>query len=755
MVSLFLLWVMNSDGSKLTGRFSAPSFVAAGSASRGGQRLIEDVGVLAFASTGAGRVLFTEQGAFFPAAVPGKAAGLEDVEKRREAGLPEEPQPLVVLAAGFASKGKRGVEPRLTRPLPGKVNLLVEPEEDWQVGLQSFGELVYPGAWPGVDLIFEARDRGLGYRLELAVGADSGVIELSTGAERLVLLADGSLRAERSGAWLHIGRPRAFQRVGEREQAVEVAFTCGEHGRYGFALGSYDPNLPLIIDPSLTWSSCLGGSSADESNAIAVDNAGAAYVTGQTTSTDFPTTAGAFDPSHNSAIEVFVSKFSPDGGSLVYSTYLGGTSFDYGYGIAVDSSEMAYITGQTLSSDFPTTPGAYDTFYNGWWAVFVSKLSADGSALVYSTYLGGSDSNYGTGIALDSAGSAFVTGNTDSIDFPITAGAFDSSLNGSSDGFVSKFSADGSALLYSTYFGGSGDDSGRDIALDGTGSAYVTGSTSSTDFPTSAGAYNSSLNGSIDVIVSKLDSAGSTLLYSMYLGGSGSDNARCIALDSAGSAYLTGYTNSTDFPTSAGAYDQSQNGYDDIFVSKLSSDGGSLVYSTFLGGAHNDRGQGIALNSTGSAYLTGFTRSNNFPVTSGAYDTSYNGGYDVIISRLSADGSSLTYSTYFGGSSSDEPKSMTLDSSGAVYVTGYTLSTDFPTTTGAYDTSHNGYSDGFISRLCPIAQPGAITGSATVCPAASAVTYSIAPVLDAVDYTWSVPAGCTIREPPPSPWISL
>jgi hypothetical protein len=307
-------------------------------------------------------------------------------------------------------------------------------------------------------------------------------------------------------------------------------------------------------------------------------------------------------------------------------------------GIAVDSAGAAYVTGAT-SGDFPITPGAFDTSV-GFFAAFVTKLNPLGSGLVYSTYLGGSYVDGGVGIAVDSAGAAYVTGQAGSGDFPTTVGAFDTTHNGGgdifiADAFVTKLNSTGSGLQYSTYLGGSGDDFGLGIALDAAGSAYVTGRSESGEFPTTAGAYDTSFNGGADAFVTQLDPGGSSLAYSTYLGGpSGFDTGRGIALDSAGAAFVTGETFAADFPTTAGAFDTSFNGGVDTFVTKLGPGGSSLAYSTYLGGSGDDVGEGIALDSAGAAYVTGDTLSGNFPTTAGAFDTSFNGARDAFVAKL-------------------------------------------------------------------------------------------------------------------------
>ncbi len=315
-----------------------------------------------------------------------------------------------------------------------------------------------------------------------------------------------------------------------------------------------------------------------------MDTAGNAYVFGSTTSTDFPTTAGAFQTTFSGgSFDTFVTKLNPTGTALVYSTYLGGTGYDFSAGIAVDTAGNAYVTGYTSSTDFPTTAGAYQTSYGGGdYDAFVTKLNPTGTALVYSTYLGGTGFDQGTGIAVDTTGNVYVTGITGSTNFPTTPGAFQSTYAGGSyDAFVTKLNPTGTALVYSTYLGGTSVDEGTGIAVDTAGNTFVTGYTGSTDFPTTAGAFQTSL-GSLggNAFVTKLNSTGTALVYSTYLGGTSSDGGTGIALDPAGNAYVTGFTTSTDFPTTADGYQTTYGGDYDAFVAKFALGPVNLTVNT-------------------------------------------------------------------------------------------------------------------------------------------------------------------------------
>ena len=415
--------------------------------------------------------------------------------------------------------------------------------------------------------------------------------------------------------------------------------TLGGSGTYDAFVTKLDANGAGVV-----YSTFLGGSSHDTGLGIAVDSSGCAYVAGYTASANFPTTPGAFDRTYGGGTyDAFVTKLDPGGAALLYSTYLGGgqgvgqnAGFDIASGIAVDHAGNAFVTGLTYSSDFPITPGAFDTTFAGG-DVFVTKLLASGSALAYSTYLGGSANDAGNGIALDSAGSAYVTGSTASSNFPTTPGAFDVTRGGGIfDAFVTKLEASGAALVYSTYLGGSQDESGEGIAIDGTGNVHVTGVTGSSDFPTTAGAVDVTFGGGYyDGFVTKLEASGAALVYSTYLGGSEREQPAGIAVDSAGNAYVTGYTASADFTTTPDAFDRTFGGITDAFVTKLDGSG-TLLYSTYLGGTRHDQGNEISVDGVGNAYVAGGTESSSFPTTPGAFDRT-RAGFDAFVVKIAAE----------------------------------------------------------------------------------------------------------------------
>jgi len=386
---------------------------------------------------------------------------------------------------------------------------------------------------------------------------------------------------------------------------------------------------------------------------------------------------------------------------LVYATYLGGSDYDRGEGIAVDADRNVYVCGIAESTAFPTTTGAYDTTHNGGFGdLFVTKVKAGGSTLVYSTFIGGNDNDHAKSIAINASGDVYVTGYTSSNDFPVTVTGFDTTLGFNTDAFVLKLGSTGNTLLYSTYLGGSDYDAGWGVAVDSGGIAYVVGSTRSSGFPTTADAYDRSHNQGRDIFVTKMNPTGSALLYSTFIGGGSDDYGNAIAVDGSGNAYITGMTASTNYPTTSTAYDKSSNGDWDLCLTKLAADGGSLVYSTYIGGSKAEDAQSIAVDAKGAAYLTGRTLSSDYPVTAGAYDRSYNGSlYDVFVTKVLPSGGGLAYSTFLGGGYSDMGTGIAVDVDGNSYVGGTVSSLDFPTTSDAYSSVRADTMDFFIAKF--------------------------------------------------------
>jgi len=602
--------------------------------------------------------------------------------------------------------------------LSGTVNYFIgnDPKK-WRTNVPTYGKVEYRNIYPGLDLLYYGNQQQLEYDLIVAPGADPGVARLGiSGASQIQLDRSGDLVLHILGGAVRLRKPVAYQRTQNGRQSIDARYAVAGDGQVMFEVGSYDHSKPLVIDPVLVYSSFLGGSGSDTGAfaGIAVDSAGSAYVTSSTNSTDFPTANPEQLSNGGGVSDVVITKFKPDGSGFEYSTYLGGSLQDTAAGIAVDSSGNAYVTGQTDSADFPTTTGAFQrgkpsTGFNT--AAFVTKLNASGSALEYSTYLGGSLTDWGQAIAVDSSGRASVTGVVNSKNFPVTIGApqptGDYTFGIIGDAFVTTFAADGSSLVFSTYLGGKLFDEGTGIAVDPAGNVYVTGFTTSSNFPV-VNALQPTFGGVSNAFIAKLNPNTSTLVYSTYLGGSGTDQGLAIAVDSSGSAYVTGYTESTDFPTvnpiqaALGGAVSINIINQGVFVSKLNSAGSALVYSTYLGGGesvngHGDLGEGIAVDSTGAAYVTGYSLSGNFPPVNSLqpFITQLN---EVVpfVTKINPEGSALIYSTFLGYG---QGFAIAVDASGNAYATGATISPIFPVTPGAAQTTYTGFRDAYVVKI--------------------------------------------------------
>ncbi len=591
--------------------------------------------------------------------------------------------------------------------LPGKINYFIgnDPKQ-WNKDVPAYAKVKYAEVYPGIDLVYYGNQRQLEYDLVVAPGADPQAIRLDIeGADKLELNAQGDLMLHVSGEESLLKKPFIYQEEqGARREIAGAYVLQGDH-RVGFQVASYDAGKPLIIDPVLIYDILLGANGVDKAMAIVVDSAGDAIVTGQTNSGGFPTVNPVIPFNFQNVQMAFVTKFNPKGDTLLYSTYLGGTSTDSsGQGITIDSSGNAYITGWTQSGDFPVRGDAFQNSLQSFTAGFVTKLSASGN-LVYSTYLGSvgvSDISQGLAIAVDSSGRAYVTGYTNSSSFP-TVSALQSFPGGGLDVFVTKLNDSGTGAIYSTFLGGFGDDQGFGISVDSAGNAYVTGGTSSGNFPTVSGGLQAFYAGGEDAFVSKLNPAGSALVYSTFLGGAGQEEGHGIAVDSSGNAFVTGMSGSSNFPVSNTAaikpFQASNRGALDAFVTKLNSQGTGVVYSTYLGGFNTDVGQGIAIDASGNAFVTGYSNSPDFPVVNQT-TPSKNGGSDAFVTMLNVDGQTLMYSNIIGGSGTEVSNGIGLDSSGNAYVAGYSDSTDAPLTPGGL--RFGGLNtDAFIAKFGP------------------------------------------------------
>lgn len=605
---------------------------------------------------------------------------------------------------------REGVQAVGRDTLAGRVNyFLGNDPSQWRTDLPTFGAVEYSDIYDGIDLVYYGSQRQLEFDFVVAPGANPNAIALRfTGAEHLSLDEGGNLVLDTNGGQVVQQKPILYQEVNGVRQEIAGSFVLQGEGRVSFAVGEYDTQHTLVIDPVLSYSTYLGGSSSDLAFDVAVGSDGSAYLTGQTRSTNFPVTAGTYQGTLAGTDDVFVTKINPAGNAIVYSTYLGGSNQQRGSGIAVDASGNAYITGRVSSTTYPTTPGALSVVYGGGlYDAFVTKLNPSGNGLVYSTFLGGNGQDSGFDIVLDSDGNAHLAGGTNSPSLQVSAGGYLTEVAGT-DAFYIKLNSIGSKVLYGTYYGGSGTrERGNSIGLDAAGNAYLAGRASSSDLPISPGAMQPEFGGGLtDGFVACFNpflSGNDSLLYATYIGGTEADIANGIAVDAAGNAYVVGETESPDFPLKTPFQATFGSGFGDAFVLRLNP-GGSLGYSTYLGGIDEDRGFGIAVNAVGQAHVTGFTSSLNFP-RQNPTQTNLAGGRDAFVTKLNASGNGLIYSTYLGGSgdendilSGDTPGNIALDGAGNMYVTGRTSSTNFPAVSPLQPLS-GGLDDSFLTKI--------------------------------------------------------
>ena len=643
--------------------------------------------------------------------------------------------------------------------LPGKVNYFIGKDASkWRENIPTYSKVHYSLVYPGVDLVYYGHEGALEYDFVVSPGGDPGAIHMQfEGAVPVVDDRGDLILRTGQGDEVRFEKPVVYQEVVHQEtdqhgvdsrRYIEGRFRVTANHEVSFQIGSYDKRRSLVIDPVLTYSTYLGGSGSDGAYGLFVDSTGNAYITGGTTSDDFPTTPGVFQTTlggdNGNCTEeplfqcgdVFVTKLNPTGTALLWSTYLGGLSSEVGFAIFVGSTGV-YVGGQTSSTNFPVTAGAFQTVLptGSTRGGFVTKLNLSGSQLLYSTYLSGSVKDKLHGLAVDSSGNAYVTGETQSSDFPTTSGAFQTTLAGSANAFVTKLNATGTALVYSTFLGGNAADAASSIVIDSSGDAYITGGATSQNFPrqnpiqatfggggTTCPAQHASICG--DAFVTELNPTGSALLFSTYLGGNGEDSGLGIALDSAGNIYVSGGTDSKNFPTTAGVVQPTFGGGSDgctnagiacgdAFLTEINAARTAFVYSTYLGGSGDDiGGLGLVLDAAGNVHMAGLTGSTNFPVTANAVQATFGGGTspcspglvcgDAFVTKFSLDASTLAFSTYLGGSGDDGAGNIAQDGAGNDYVVGVTSSLNFPVTAGVFQPScHScsGSSNAFVAEL--------------------------------------------------------
>jgi hypothetical protein len=605
------------------------------------------------------------------------------------------------------------LQPEGVGMLPGIANYIRGNDPlKWHTNIPTYSKVRYSGVYPGVDLVYYGNQGQLEYDFIVAPGASPKPLEMQfDGAQKLEITSKGDLSVSTGHGSIVFQRPVVYQQINSTRKPVTGGFTLLAKNTVGFRIGRYNHSQPLVIDPTLLYSTYLGGTYQDFVTSVAAGPGGSAYVTGLTLSEDFPLTAGAFQAVNyasetSSVTTAFVSKFNASGTAVLYSTYLGGDAIsgtqynqgDYGKSIAVDSSGDAFVAGYTYSTDFPVTSGSFQTVARQQTSQatgFVTKLNPAGTGLIYSTYLGGNVLDEPTSMTIDTSGNAFISGVTYSTNFPTTSGAFQttnkSAPTGGYNRFVTKLNPSGTALVYSTYLGGTNEMPSylsdffytNPIVVDASGNAYVAAFTNTDNFPTTSGAYQKALKGNFNATLTKFNATGTTLIYSTYLGGSANTFSEGLAVDSSGNAYIAGFTTDADFPVTAGSFQQTNHAtgvpYNDEvinptdtngFVTKINPSGSALVYSTYLGGTTSawggDQIYSLVVDSAGDAIVAGLATSSDFPVTANAYQLKNNGAtlccagsptysYNAFLTQFNPTGTALLYSTYFGGSGQQNP----------------------------------------------------------------------------------------------------
>jgi len=648
--------------------------------------------------------------------------------------------------------------------LPGVANFMVGSDKKaWLANAPTYAGVIYRTLYPGVDLRYEGAEGSLKSTFTVAPGADSALIQWQyKDAGNVSLDADGNLRiklpAKKAGETETIlveHAPVAWQERDGQRVDVAVQYVITQKGEISFVFPQgYDVSLPLTIDPVLTYGTYLGGNGSDRGKAITTDSDGNAYVTGYSScGSSFPL-VNPIQQGGAGAHDVIISKISADGHTLLFSTCIGGAGDETGFGIGVDAQGQIAVAGETKSTDFPIVGGI--ATYGGDAGLctvdapcqdnFLLSLNAAGTAIRFSTYLGGDGREEFGGLAIDSTGKIVVVGSTTSTNFP-AVNAYDNSYatggtcSSTSPCWDATFTridpslTGTNAILYSTYLGGITRDKAFGVTLDDSGKAYIIGSSDSDSYPT-RNALQAIRNGSYDVVITEIDpslSGDASFLYATYLGTSSSDSGYAIARDSSGSLYLTGRTSSARFPLRDPLQYQSHASTNcagsscyEAFVTKLNIATNTIVYSTYLGGSADEEAYGIAVDSYGRAYVTGFTESTDFPTASPLQSTKGTDGCgappcaDAFLSVIEPNGQTFAYSTYLGGSGEDIASGLTLDTVGNVYVVGQTYSTDFVTTPNAYDLSNtNNNADAFIVKIAALSAPASVNPSVTIPVSAS------------------------------------
>lgn len=625
-------------------------------------------------------------------------------QRREKAPRLTEPRRKVPAVVRMQLAGANGAARKTgAAPLPGRVNyFLGNDPRRWKRNVPTYGRVRYAEVYPGVDLVYYGSEQRLEYDFVVAPGADPGQIRLSyAGAGQPALAPNGDLLLTTAAGPLRQHRPVVYQEVAGARMPISGEYTLSGDDSVKFALGEYDRTRPLVIDPVLSYSSFLGGSQTDYCQAGALGVDGSYYVTGYTTSLDFPT-VDPLQPVAGASLEGFVAKIDPSGSEVVYCTYFGGDDRDIPIGLDLDAFGNVYVTGHTTSRNLPVVQPFQPTFGGGEDG-FLLKLNSAGNGISYCTYLGGSGEDDGMDVAVDSQGYVNVAGYSSSTNFPVLH-PFYQPLSVSRNAFITRFNPSGTSLSYSSQFGGSNTDTGFAVAVDAGGSAYVVGATSSLDFlSVNPMSFNDLYDGGF---LTKISPDG-VVQFSGRIGGDNIDVIQDVAVDALGQSYLVGKTGSTNL-VPANSLQPAPGGVRDGFLLRINAAGSQVLSGTYLGGSDEDVATAVALDGDGNIGVTGETYSANFP-TYRAIQPQNGGGIfrDAFVTLLNPTAAAVIYSTYFGGAGGEIAESLSLDANGNAYLTGLTSSFNFPTVAPFQPAYGQGDYDAFVARIGIVPPPAA------------------------------------------------
>jgi hypothetical protein len=591
----------------------------------------------------------------------------------------------------------------------------------WKTNVSNFGKVRLNELYKGIDLVYYGNQSRLEYDFMIKPGTNPSKIRLSYDlgnkkGNALSINEQGDLIISTPIGNIIEHKPYCYQYIDGKKQRVDGKYQVIDAGKniFSFSVGNYDKNHTLVIDPVIEYSTYLGGNGDDLNFGVVRDNAGNIYLSGNTSSGDFPTTTGVYSSKSKGDLESFITKLDPTCTKIIYSTFIGGDNADYGGNLAIDAKGNAYLTGSTHSWDFPVTKNALVKEFKGPWSaqrpdIFIIKLSSNGDSLLYSTFFGGSKVDMNSIIYADGMGNAYITLYTESSKLPEAPSSFNKKYAGKGDAYIMKLDPAGN-LIYSSYLGGKQKEVPTCIIADKEGNAVIAGTTNSPDFQRSVLTFDTAYHGKDDIFVTKISGDGSKILFSSIMGGKENEMPKTLKLDNEGNICLAGFTESSDFPVTKNTYENAFHGKRDAFFSKISASVDKLIYSTLLGGNKYDCANSMELGQSGDIYLAGTTNSIDFPTTANAFDKTYNGSYydygaensdggDIFICQLDINNSKLNYSTYFGGTGNEDLPQLIVKNTNDLMIVGQTNSPDLPVTTNAINKTKKGRTDIFISRL--------------------------------------------------------